>query len=131
VKNYNFSLKNDTRERCYKFSLEIIKLIERLPNKRSSKIIADQLVRSATSSGANLFEAKASSSRLEFNRFYEVALKSANETKYWLGLLRDTKLVDDKIISSLLDEVNEIANMIASGVMKLKDKNFRLLNFAF
>ena len=131
MQNYNFSLKNDIRERCYKFSLEIIKLIEKLPNKRSYKVIADQLIRSATSIGANLFEAKASSSRLEFKRFYEVALKSANETKYWLGLLRDTKLVDDKIISSLLDEVNEIANMIASGVMKLKNKNFRLLNFAF
>ena len=117
----NLKLKDDLKERCYKFSLEIIKLAEKLPKRRSSKVIAEQLIRSATSIGANLFEARAASSRLEFKRFYEVALKSANETRYWLELLRDLKLTDDKIISNLLDEVNEIAKMIASSVVKLKN----------
>ena len=116
----NLKLKDDLKERCYKFSLEIIRLAEKLPKRRSSKVIAEQLIRSATSIGANLFEARAASSRLEFKRFYEVALKSANETRYWLKLLRDLKLSDDKITSNLLNEVNEIANMIASSVMKLK-----------
>jgi len=93
--NQNF--KTDLRQRCYKFSLDIIAFTDTLPNKRSAWIITDQLIRSATSIGANLIEARASSSRLEFKKFYEIALKSANETKYWLNLLKDTKLAEEKI----------------------------------
>jgi len=120
--NQNF--KTDLRQRCYKFSLDIIYLTDTLPNKRSAWIITDQLIRSATSIGANLTEARASSSRLEFKKFYEIALKSANETKYWLNLLKDTKLAEEKIILDLLSEVSELSNMIASGVLKLKNKKF-------
>ena len=108
--------------RCYQFSLEIIALTDALPNKRSSWIITDQLIRSATSIGANLIEARAASSRLEFKKFYEIALKSSNETKYWLCLLRDAKLVKAEEINKLLLEVGEISNMLASGVLKLKNK---------
>jgi four helix bundle protein len=53
--------------RTYKFSLDIIELTNNLPNKRSAWIIADQLIRSATSIGANHIEAKGASSRLEYN----------------------------------------------------------------
>ena len=114
----------DIRERCYKFSLDIIALADTLPQKRSAWIIIDQLIRSATSIGANIVESKSSSSRLEFKKFYEISLKSANETKYWLGLLRDSKLADDKKINALLNEVNEISNILAKAVMTLKRKSF-------
>jgi four helix bundle protein len=124
MQNYNPKFKSDLRERCYRFSLSIIKLTDALPNKRSAWVISDQLIRSATSIGANLVEARASSSRLEFKKFYEIALKSANETRYWLGLLLDSQLADAIKISPLLSEVVEIANMLASGVLKLKDKKF-------
>ena len=124
MQNYNSKFKSDLRERCYKFSLKIISLADTLPNKRSIWIIADQLIRSATSIGANLVEARASSSRLEFKKFYEISLKSANETKYWLGLLKDAGLADNKLTNELLTEALEIANMLASGVLKLKNKNF-------
>ncbi|MDD2935559.1 MAG: four helix bundle protein [Candidatus Pacebacteria bacterium] len=116
--------KSNLKLRCYTFGLNVINLIDTLPNKRSSWVIADQLVRSATSIGANLIEAKASSSRLEFKRFHEISLKSANEAKYWLELLKDSKLSDSNKIDPLLKEVTEIGNMIASGVLKLKGKNF-------
>jgi len=124
MQNYNSKFKSDLKERCYKFSLNIIDLADNLPNKRSVWIIADQLIRAATSIGANLTEARASSSRLEFKKFYEIALKSANETKYWLGLLEDANLADKIIIKNLLEEATEIANMLASGVIKLKNQKF-------
>lgn len=120
--NNNLKYKSDLRQRCYQFSLKIIVLIDSLPNKRAAWIIADQLLRAATSIGANLIEGSASSSRLEFKKFYEIALKSANETKYWLGLLRDSKIASEEIINPLMNEVTEIANMLAAGVMKLKDR---------
>ena len=122
--NYNSKFKSDIKVRCYRFSLSIISLIDKLPSKRSASIISDQLVRSATSIGANLVEARASSSRLEFKKFYEIALKSANETKYWLCLLRDAKFIDTETVNILLNESTEIANMLASGVIKLKSKKF-------
>jgi four helix bundle protein len=124
MQNYNLKPKNDLKLRCYRFSLDIIALADKLPNKRSAWIIVDQLIRAATSIGANLIEARASSSRLEFKKFNEIALKSANETKYWSCLLRDTKLADKKEIETLLAEAVEISNMLASRVLKLKNKKF-------
>jgi len=118
--NYSVNLKS----RCYKFSLNLISFIDTLPNQRSYWIISDQVLRSGTSIGANLIEGSASSSRLEFKKYHEIALKSANETKYWLGLLRDSGKGNKEEIERLLREAIEISNMIASGVMKLKAKRY-------
>lgn len=74
--------------------------------------------------GANLIEGSAASSRLEYKKYYEIALKSANETKYWLCLLRDSGLGEKERTQALLDEATQLANMLAVGVMKLKRKTF-------
>lgn len=118
----NYSV--DLKSRCYKFSLNLITFIDTLPNQRTYWIISDQMLRSGTSIGANLVEGSASSSRLEFKKYHEIALKSANETKYWLGLLRDSGKGNKENTEKLLKEVVEISNMIASGVIKLKAKHY-------
>jgi len=126
MQNYNSKFKSDLKVRCYRFSLAIIAFIDTLPNKRAVWIIVDQLLRAAMSIGANLIEGSSASSRLEYKKFYEISLKSANETKYWLGLLRDAGFLDkEKVekVQTLLNEVIEIANMLAAGVLKLKNKN--------
>lgn len=122
MQNCNAKLKTDLSYRCYMFSINIIRAMDKLPQKRSAWVISDQLIRSSTSVGANLVEGRAASSRLEFKKFNEIALKSANESKYWLALLRDTNLLDKSIVEKLLREVTELANMLASGVIKLKKK---------
>ena len=124
MQNYNPKFKTDLRSRCYHFSLDNINFINTLPNRRAAWIIADQLLRSAMSIGANLIEGSAASSRLEYKKFYEIALKSANETKYWLCLLRDSKIADSMKVNELLKEATEVANMLAAGVIKLKSKKF-------
>lgn len=124
MQNYSSKFKSDLLGRCYQFSLDIIQLTNFLPNKRAAWIIADQLIRAATSIGANLVEARASSSRLEFKKFYEISLKSSNEVKYWLGLLRDAKLADADRINLLVSEVGEISNMLGASVIKLKIRKF-------
>ena len=124
MQNYNSKFKISLKDRCYKFSLSIIDFIQTLPNKRAAWIIADQLLRSAMSVGANLIEGSAASSRLEFKKFHEIALKSSNETKYWLSLLKDSKISDSTKVIELLREITEIANMLAAGVIKLKSKKF-------
>ncbi len=124
MQNYNSKFKIDLKSRCYQFSLSIISLMDILPNKRAAWVIADQLLRAAMSIGANLIEGSAASSRLEYKKFYEIALKSANETKYWLGILKDSKIADFNKTQGLLSEATEIANMLATGVMKLKQRTF-------
>ena len=122
MQNYNPKFKSNLQERCFRFSLSLISFIDTLPNQRSCWIIGDQLLRSGMSIGANLVEARASSSRLEFKKFHEIALKSANETKYWLYLLKDSGKGNVNTVEILLREVIELANMIAAGVIKLKSK---------
>lgn len=123
--NYNSNLKSkNVKVRAYKFSLEIIKFINALPNQKGYWSISDQLIRSATSIGANMTEAQASSSKREFVKFYEIALKSANETRYWLGIFCDS--LNNKDLQSksevLLREVEEISKMLGASVLTLKEK---------
>ncbi|OGZ34660.1 MAG: hypothetical protein A2V60_03535 [Candidatus Portnoybacteria bacterium RIFCSPHIGHO2_01_FULL_39_19] len=123
MQNHNSKPKTELKYRCYYFSIEIIKFLGVLPEKRIYWVISDQILRSATSIGANIVEAKASSSKRDFVKFYEIALKSANETKYWLGLLRDSTQADKDKINSLLKEVEEISKMLGSSLLTLKNKN--------
>ncbi|MBI3882941.1 MAG: four helix bundle protein, partial [Sphingobacteriales bacterium] len=76
-------------------------------------------LRSGTSVGANLVEGIAGSSKNEVIKFNIIALKSANETKYWLCLIRDTvSNVNSSEIEDLINEVNEISKIIAAIVVK-------------
>jgi len=123
VQNNNLKLKTDVKFRAYYFVLDIISFIDTLnKNDWSCQIIAKQLLRSATSIGANIIEAQAGRSRRDFTNFYTHALKSANETKFWLALLRDSNKADKTKAEKLLKEATEIANMLGSSVLTLKGK---------
>ena len=104
--------------------MRVIGFVGKPLNKGIFWVIGDQLLRAATSIGANVVEATASSSKREFIRFYEIALKSANETKYWLCLLRDSDLegVDKAEVERLLSEAIELSNMLASALLTMKNK---------
>jgi four helix bundle protein len=113
-------VEKDLKYRCYNFSLEVIRFLKGKKWDKLSFIIVNQLMRSALSVGANVVEAKNSSSRLEFKRYYEIALKSSNESKYWMCLLRDGYDIKDEGLIKLLQEADEIAKILASSVLKLK-----------
>ena len=123
MQNQNINFKNSLKDRCYRFSLDLIRMIDTLPRDRSSSVISNQVLRSGTSIGANLIEAQGSSSRIEFKRYNEISLKSSNETKYWLGLLKDSGKGDEALVSKLITEVEELSSMLASGILKLKGLN--------
>jgi len=105
------------------YALEIIKFIDQL-NKHdwSVHVIAQQLLRSGTSIGANIVEAQASSSKKEFTNFLNHSSKSANESKFWLALLRDSGKAKTKSVDSLLIETKELANILASSILTLKGR---------
>jgi len=115
-------VKPELRGRCYLFSIKVIKFIETLPEKRIYWILSSQLLRSATSIGANVVEAKSTSSKRDFIKYYEIALKSANETTYWLGLLKDALNINGPEMTYLLREAEEISKIIAASLLTMKNK---------
>ncbi|MCL5266777.1 MAG: four helix bundle protein [Bacteroidetes bacterium] len=110
----------EIRKRSYYFSLEVVKFINLFDGRRINFSLTDQLLRSATSVGANLVEATAAHSKRDFIKYYEIGLKSANESKYWLCLFRDGLDVDKDKVKELLQEAVEISKIVATIVVKLK-----------
>ncbi len=108
------------KERSYQFSLLIIKFVNKLPNKKLYWVIGDQLLRSGTSIGANIHEAQSASSKKDFVNFYNHSLKSANETVYWLSLLKDTKTLKTDYFEILIKEAEELAKMLASSIITMR-----------
>jgi four helix bundle protein len=85
-------------------------------------IISKQLLRSAMSIGANVVEAKAASSRKDFTRFFHYALKSANESLYWLCLLRDAIEIKSSELGVLISETDELSKILGACLLTLKNK---------
>lgn len=106
--------------RCYAFSKEVIRYVKECKYDNIFRSLFEQLIRSATSIGANVVEGKSGSSRKDWKNFYVIALKSANETKYWLCLIRDTMNVSDAKIQELINEADEISKIIASIIINAK-----------
>ena len=106
--------------RCFYFSKEVIMFIRDCKYESIYRSLFDQLVRSATSIGANVVEGKSGSSKKDWKNFYVIALKSANETKYWLCLISETMEVSKSKINELIKEADEISKIIASIILNAK-----------
>jgi four helix bundle protein len=114
VKPYNI------RHRCFHFAKEILNFERECKYERIHFSLFDQLIRSGTSIGANLVEGSSGSTKKDFRNFLQIALKSANETKYWLCLIRDTLKVDKLMTEALIKEANEISRIIAAIILSAK-----------
>ena len=79
-----------------------------------------QVLRSGTSIGANLEEAKCAQSRRDLISRFHVALKEARETRYWLRLLVATSLVPANVLAGVLDEANQLVAILTASVKRLK-----------
>lgn len=111
------------KQRAYIYALQVIRFIDDLNNHDSSvQILSRQLLRSATSIGANIVEAQAGRTKKDFTNFFTHALKSANESKFWIGLLRDSKKADKIKAEQLLQETKEIANILGASILTLKGR---------
>src|SRR5688572_26567383 len=89
----------DIVERAYVFSKNVVLFVTKVEIKRLYYPIIDQLLRSATSIGANIIEGKSGNSRKNLINYFSIALRSANETKYWLRLIMDTIKCDSVLIN--------------------------------
>ena len=122
MKNDNEKFKVEFKKRLYDWVLRLIKFIDTLSLDATSKVIANQLLRSGTSVLANYIEAGAASSRKDFTNFFHHSLKSANESKIWLTLLKDTGKGNKEEIVWFIGELEQIANILASSILTLKGR---------
>lgn len=122
MQNDRVKFKNDFKKRLYAFTLSLIRFIGTLQKTAASDIMGRQLLRSGTSIIANYIEASAASSKKDFINFFTHALKSANESKVWLSLLKDSRQSDPQQTDALLKECVEIANVLASSILTMKKK---------
>ncbi|MFZ3099632.1 MAG: four helix bundle protein [Minisyncoccales bacterium] len=122
MENDNEKFKNEFKKRLYGWTLKLIKFISKLPKDMICDVMGRQVLRSGTSVLANYIEASSASSKKDFINFFTHSLKSANETKIWFTLLRDTEKGDAQDLEWLLAEIIEIANILASSILKLKGK---------
>jgi four helix bundle protein len=112
--NSNSATSRDIVERTFELAVNVIKLVNVIgKDSVSSKVLSSQLLRAATSIGANVEEAQAAESKADFIHKYNIALKEARETKYWLRLFEACGIIPKQNISALLQESDEISRVIA------------------
>ena len=122
MQNDKAKLKKQFKKRLYDFTLKLIEFLDRLPDDNVSRRIGDQLLRSATSIIANYVEGQSASSKKDFTNYFNTSLKSANESKLWLALLRDSKRVKKENVQWFLDELNEVSSIFGSSILTLKGR---------
>ena len=103
------------------FAVQILDLVKELKEKHES-IISNQIGRSGTSIGANIFEAKHAQGRKDFVSKLEIALKEASETEYWLELLHQTHYMDDAKYKTLADPCTTIRVMLVASCKTAKER---------
>ena len=106
------------QDRAFEFACRIVRLHRVLCRDRTARRLADQLLDSGTSIGANLEEADAAQSKADFIYKCRISLKEARETLYWLRLIPATGIVAPKRMAPMLTEANEIVAIVTSIVKK-------------
>ena len=113
----------DIRERSFEFAVRIVKLSQELDQSPGTpRTLANQILRSGTSIGANIEEAHGSQSKADLTAKMYIACKEARETLYWLRLLIKSELISEKKLSSLKDEANQIVAILTTIVKKSRSQ---------
>jgi four helix bundle protein len=115
--------KKDIKEWTLDFAVKMVKYSNELKRNKIDLDLISQVRRSGTSVGANVREAKASSSRKELTRFYEIALRSANETDYWIDVINKGYDYNSKTQDSIQVELSQLEKMLGKIIVNLKANN--------
>jgi four helix bundle protein len=119
-------VKKDICDRTFTFSIRIVKLCQFLDDKPGvARTLAQQLLRSGTSIGANVEEAQAAQSKADFIGKMMIALKKSRETRYWLRLLVASEIVPQERISQLQTEAEELTRILGAIIVSSKNSDQR------
>ena len=114
---------NPALDKSYEFALTVVKLCFEIQKDKKEYILSKQLLRSATSIGANMEEAIGGQSNKDFLHKVSIAYKETRESHYWIRLMGDSKLIENDIKDELLEKVNELLRIIGSIQKTLRSKN--------
>ena len=107
-------------EKSSAFSVRIVNLYKHLNEKKKECVLSKQLLKSGTSIGANVAEAKQAQSAADFVSKMNIALKETSETKYWISLLGSTGFLTEAEFTSILADCVELEKILVSIVKSLK-----------
>jgi len=108
------------KNKSYLFAIRVVKLSQYLRDEKREFVLSKQVLRSGTAVGALIREAEFGQSKPDFTSKMSIALKEANETEYWLSLLKDTAIINEKEFASLHSDCKELIAMLVSTVKTSK-----------
>ena len=111
------------KEKSYVFAIRIVKLSQLLQSDKKEFVLSKQILRSGTAVGALIREAEYGQSKTDFIHKLTIALKEANETEYWLSILKDTNYIEQKLFESLLIDCKEILRLLIASIKTAKQSN--------
>lgn len=111
--------------RTKKIGLEVIKLVDELPNKPSAWAIAKQIIRSSTSIGANYRAACRAKSSADFINKLKIVEEEADETQYWLEVLEESNLINPDRTETIKKETNEIVSIVVASIKTARENENR------
>ena len=116
----------DLKDRTFRFSIDVIDLVELLPNKKATSVISYQILKSGTSVGANYRAARRARSDKEFISKINIVLEEADETLFWLEIIKVKKWIKGNDLEKLLKESDELTAIFTSTLktMNQKKSNF-------
>lgn len=110
----------DIAERTFAFAKRVVRVCQSADRSSVSRTLLGQLLRSATSVGANVEEGQAGQSRADFLSKMSIACKEAREANYWLRLLSASEIIAPEQIADLLDESHQLVAILTTIVRKTK-----------
>jgi four helix bundle protein len=115
----------DLKVRTKQFAIRVIRLVNSLPNSRAADVIGKQLIRCATSVGANYRAACRGRSTAEFCAKLGIVEEEADESAYWIEILSETDIVKKELLEELHAEANEIVAMIVASIRTARETTKR------
>jgi len=113
-------MENILKIKSYEFAIRIVKLSQFLNKEKKERVLSKQILRSGTAVGALIREAEFDQSKADFIAKMSIALKEANETSYWLSLLKDTGYLTLEQFNSIENEITELIKLLISTVKTAK-----------
>lgn len=117
---------NLIKTKSYQLAVEIVNLYKEIRSKHNETVLSKQLLRAGTSIAANIREGISAQTGKDFVHKFSISPKEANETIFWLDLLKDTNYIEKEKYDKLIDETKQVYKIITSIIITRK-KNLNLL----
>ena len=119
-KNYWWNSPSPLKDKSFAFAIRIVKLYQYLSEQKKEYIMSKQILRSGTAIDALVREAQQAESRADFIHKLAIALKEANETDYWLDLLKETNYINKQQHESIKTDMLELLKLLTSIIKTTK-----------